>query len=393
MNTHTGDMLAILQAAVPALAEEASARAEAFEQARCIAPDYVAKLKAAGLYRILVAKDQGGLGASPKEWLRIVAALAEADASTGWTVAHGAVCSALIANAGSAELIEEFFADPMASAAWSNQPKVKATEVPGGLRISGRWGFGTGCIAATHLGGMLRLAAPGAPGGVRHVVALARRDHVEAAKIRIDEVWDPIGLAGTGSHDIVFDDVFVPWSHVFTWPDCAPNSTRPTAVFVSGAWFIALCAAGTHLGLARRALDEARRELEPKVDVYSRQPVLSKPAVLRPLEEAEGLLMACRAGLEQALDEVWDTACRGAAPGKELRLRARLAAVTAVHQGERIVRAAYDIAGAGALRRSGPLQRLYRDASCLTHHISANVDSFEIVGRVRSGFDPLSFRV
>jgi indole-3-acetate monooxygenase len=57
------------------------------------------------------------------------------------------------------------------------------------------------------------------------------------------------------------------------------------------------------------------------------------------------------------------------------------------------VRSAYDIAGASAIRKSGALQRLYRDASCLTHHISANRDSFEVIGRARCGFDPLTFRI
>jgi alkylation response protein AidB-like acyl-CoA dehydrogenase len=51
---------------------------------------------------------------------------------------------------------------------------------------------------------------------------------------------------------------------------------------------------------------------------------------------------------------------------------ARVDAVTAVHRGAEVVRAAYDAAGAGVVRRSGVLQRLLRDASCLTHHISAN---------------------
>ncbi|WP_162914867.1 acyl-CoA dehydrogenase family protein [Desertibaculum subflavum] len=388
MNTHPGSLHSVLRGALPALAEEARSRAEEFEGARRIAFDYVDRLKAAGLYRLLVAREQGGLGAPPNEWLRVITTLAYADASTGWTVAHGAACSALIANLANEGLLGEFLADPMASAAWSNQGKVKAREVAGGLIISGRWGFGTGCTAATHLGGMLRLAATDGEAAARFVVALARREQV-----RIDEVWDPVGLAGTGSHDIVFDDVFVPWSHTFTWPDCTPNSRRPTGIFVSGTWFITLCAAGTQLGLARRALDEVRQELGPKLDIYSRQPLLTKAAVLHTLEEAEGLLLAVQAGLETVLEEVWDIACCEEALSQDLRLRARLAAVTAVHQCERIVRAAYDAAGAGAIRRAGALQRVYRDASCLTHHVAANADSFEIVGRVRGGFDKLTFRV
>ena len=58
-----------------------------------------------------------------------------------------------------------------------------------------------------------------------------------------------------------------------------------------------------------------------------------------------------------------------------------------------IVREAYDASGASALRRSGALQRLLRDASCMTHHISSNLASYELTGRVRCDIDELSFRV
>jgi hypothetical protein len=54
---------------------------------------------------------------------------------------------------------------------------------------------------------------------------------------------------------------------------------------------------------------------------------------------------------------------------------------------------AYDASGASAIRRGGVLERLLREASCLTHHISANQLSYEQTGRVRSGIDPLNLRV
>ena len=90
---------------------------------------------------------------------------------------------------------------------------------------------------------------------------------------------------------------------------------------------------------------------------------------------------------------MWDCALRGQPATAELRVNARVAAVTAVHRGAEIVRAAYDAAGASAVRRAGVMQRLLRDASCLTHHVSANPLSYELTGRVRCGIDPLTFRI
>jgi alkylation response protein AidB-like acyl-CoA dehydrogenase len=162
---------------------------------------------------------------------------------------------------------------------------------------------------------------------------------------------------------------------------------------VPGGWIISICAAATHLGLARRAIDETRNELDGKIDRFTRGPVLAKPIIQIPLEEAEGLLFACRAGMALALKDAWESGLRGEPLSQELRINVHLAASTAVHQCEAIVRSVYDIAGASAIRRNGILQRLYRDASCLTHHISVSDGSFERIGRVRCGFDPLNWMI
>jgi alkylation response protein AidB-like acyl-CoA dehydrogenase len=152
-------------------------------------------------------------------------------------------------------------------------------------------------------------------------------------------------------------------------------------------------AAATHLGLARRALDEARAELRGKADRYTKRPLLEDSATQRNLEAAEGLWFACRAGLREALATVWNSALRAEAPTADMCINARVAAVTATQRGAEVVRIAYDAAGASAVRRAGVLQRLLREASCLTHHVSANQASYELTGRVRCGINQLSFRI
>ena len=136
----------------------------------------------------------------------------------------------------------------------------------------------------------------------------------------------------------------------------ASVSAYPAAVFVPGAWFITIGAAATHLGLARRALDEARNELRGKADRYTQRPLLEHPATQRSLEAAEGLWFACRAGLREALAAMWESGLRGEPATADMRINARVAAVTAVQRGAEIVRAAYDASGASAVRRAGVLQ-------------------------------------
>jgi alkylation response protein AidB-like acyl-CoA dehydrogenase len=377
-----------LRAALADLAAEARSRSAEFEERRNLAPDFTQKLKQAGAFRILVPADARGLAGSLPQWLDIIMTLAEADASTGWVVAHGNICAGLIYASAEPRLREEFFADANAYAAWSNLPRVKFREQDDGLRITGSWSFESGCTAATFVGGMVVLPplAEGKP--PRMVAALA-----PVSEAVIEETWDPVGLAGTGSHDVRFEDVLVPWHRTFPWPSGISVSPYPAAIFVPGTWFIAIGAAATYLGLARRALDEARNELRGKIDRYTQKPLLEHPATQRSLEAAEGLWYACRAGMREALASMWEGALRGTPASADMRVNARVAAVTAVHKGAEIIRIAYDVSGAGVVRRSHVLQRLLRDASCLTHHISANQTSYELTGRVRCGIDKLNFRI
>lgn len=382
--TSIGDLRSVL----PELATEARARAIEFEEGRKLTPDFVDKLRRAGVFKILVPAEAGGLGGSLTEWLEIIMTLAEADASTGWVCAHGNICAGLIYASAEPRFRDEFFADPGAYAAWSNLPRVKVKELEDGLRITGSWGFESGCTAATFVGGMVMLSPLAEGGAPRMAAALA-----PVNEATIEETWDPVGLAGTGSHDVHFDGVFVPWHRTFPWPAGIAVSAFPAAIFVPGTWFIAIGAAATHLGLARRALDEARSELRGKTDRYTQRPLLEHPATQRSLEAAEGLWFACRAGMREALATIWQSGLRGEPATADMRVNARVAAVTAVHKGAEIVRAAYDVSGASAVRRAGVLQRLLREASCLPHHISANQVSLELTGRVRCDIDQLSFRI
>ena len=144
---------------------------------------------------------------------------------------------------------------------------------------------------------------------------------------------------------------------------------KPNSFFVPGVWFISMAAAATYLGLARRALDEARQELQGKTERFTQRPLLQHASIQRSLEAAEGLWFACRAGMREALRAMWQAALRSEPATQAARLDARVAAVTAVQRSAEIVRAAYDAAGASAVHRRGVLQRLLREASCLTHHV------------------------
>jgi indole-3-acetate monooxygenase len=376
-----------LRAALPAFAEEARRRGRDFEAAHALADDFTDRLKSAGVYRILLPPAFGGLGGSLVDWFDMGLALAEADASTGWAVIHGAGANAILQSLADRSFAKDVFSDPNVCCAWSNAPlSFKADRTEEGLRVNARWSYVTGCTAATYVGGMLPL--PDATGAVRPTTVL-----MPIAAARIDRTWDTMGLSGTGSHDVVMEDVLVPHRNTFTWPGGEAVGTYPWAISSPSTWFISTSAAIVHLGLARRMLDETRRELAGKKDRFSQAPLLSHPAILRVLEKAEGTLHLATAGMRVTLADIWEHAKSATPLSSAQRIVVRNASSAAVHLGTDLARAVFDVAGTTAVRRSGELERLFRDANCLTQHIAPSDFAFEFTGRVRGGFAPLDARV
>lgn len=367
---------------------EVRERADEIEQLRELPDDLAQRIHGAGYFRLLIPADLGGLGGSLQDWLRVATAFAEADASSGWVVGHGAMATAIFAASASPEFVREVMAHPAPMTAWSNYGKIEVREAQGGLRVNGRWKYTSGCTAASHLGGMIVYSPPETGQSTRTIVPL-----VPAEQARIDKVWNPVGLVGSGSHDVLFDDVTVPWRQIYDWPAGEPQADRPLATFVPGVWTFAVCCAAVHLGLARRALDEARNLVRDKPQRWSRQSVLENSAVLRALESAEARLIALRAGVETSLGAVWQSAQEGQPLDAATRMDTRLAAIAVVWDGCEIVQTAYRAAGADAIQRANVLQRLLRDANCLTQHVSVNEAALETIGRVRCGMEPLSWKV
>ena len=86
----------------------------------------------------------------------------------------------------------------------SYAPTGKAVRTDGGHLVSGRWSFSSGCDHATWVFlGQIVTDAENRPVDFRTFL-LPRADYA------IEDVWDTVGLRGTGSNDIVVSEVFVP---------------------------------------------------------------------------------------------------------------------------------------------------------------------------------------
>src|SRR5205085_7459593 len=95
----------------------------------------------------------------------------------------------------------------------SYAPTGKARLVDGGYQLSGKWSFSSGCDHASwvFLGGIVT-DGDGKPVDFCTFL-LPRSDYV------IEDVWDTVGLRGTGSNDIVVDSAFVPAHRALSFND------------------------------------------------------------------------------------------------------------------------------------------------------------------------------
>jgi alkylation response protein AidB-like acyl-CoA dehydrogenase len=259
-------------------------------------------------------------------------------------------------------------------------PRGKARAQDGGVVVSGRWAF---CSGITHsdlmfAGCVIDTGADRAhERPVPSVVALPKAD------LHVLDTWHTLGLRGTGSHDAVADEVFVPAARVFSLFD-GPVLDRPLYRFPAFGFF-ALSIAAAALGNARGAIDALLELAAGKKGLGSTRTLAERAPTQAAAATAEASLSAARALYYNAIDAAW-RAAHGAEPvSVELRNGLRLAATHAVRTSAEIVRSMYDLGGGTAIYDSSPLQRHFRDAHTATAHFQVNEASRELPGRILLG--------
>jgi 3-hydroxy-9,10-secoandrosta-1,3,5(10)-triene-9,17-dione monooxygenase len=179
-------------------------RADEAERLRVVPEASVKEIEETGFFRMLQPKRFDGLESDPVDFYTAVRDIAGACGSTGW------VSSVLGVHPWQVAL----FADDAQQAVWGSDTNVrlsssyaptgKAIITDGGYTLSGKWSFSSGCDHATWvlLGG---LVFNGEGQVVDFKTFMVPRD-----QYRIEDVWNVVGLRGTGSNDIIVEDVFIP---------------------------------------------------------------------------------------------------------------------------------------------------------------------------------------
>jgi alkylation response protein AidB-like acyl-CoA dehydrogenase len=370
----TGEFDAFRQAAANG-AELAARLAADIEEHRALPAELVAGLTGAGLFRTGIPAELGGPELPPALILETAEILARGDASTGWCVSIGATSSLLSAYL-PRKGAEEVFGDPATVAAGVWAPRGKARRVDGGIVLSGQWGF---CSGIPHAGWLFAGFLQDHEGG-----PVVRTAAIPKAELEILDTWHTGGLRGTGSHDCVATEVFVPDHRILSVVDGPPAGAGPLHRFPLFGFF-ALSIAAAALGNARGAIDDLLGLAVTKKSLGSSRSLAERPQTQAAVAESEAALRAARLLMYSAVDEAWQAAQHERPVSEKSRLGLRLAATHVVRTSAAVAETMYDLGGGAAIYQTSPLQRRFRDAHTATAHFQVNPATFELLGRLLLG--------
>ncbi len=179
--------------------------AHQMEQARRLDDALVEEMDASGLFSVIVPKRWGGAGLGPHELNEVVEVIAGGDVSTAWVTGFYNLHNWFLCRY-PLEVQQELFADraSVRSAAILSSPG-SAERIGGRLRVTGRWGYATGILHASHA------LVPVVIDGDMFWVIVPRE------QLEVFDDWDVAAMAATGSVSIEAKGVEVPenWAMPF----------------------------------------------------------------------------------------------------------------------------------------------------------------------------------
>lgn len=160
----------------------------------------------AGFYQMLVPKKYGGLEVRLPVFLNVAKEIARGCVSTAWCMTLSANHALQVGSWFPGETQDRIFRDGDFRAPSMYAPTVTATPVEGGYLFNGTVNYCSGIPYSTYFLGQAKLADTNDDGSPRLAVYLAPR----SAFTQLDDWGTTLGLKGSGSHSIQFEDGFVP---------------------------------------------------------------------------------------------------------------------------------------------------------------------------------------
>ena len=365
-------------------------RAQETEDARVVPAETIKALEDAGFFRLLQPARYDGLEADPMSFYQAVRAIASACGSTGWVASVVGVHPWQLALFPAAAQEEVWGADTNTRMSSSYAPTGKAQLADGGHQLSGRWSFSSGCDHASWvlLGGIVT-NDDGAPVDFRTFL-------LPASDYEIDDVWDTVGLRGTGSNDVVVTGAFVPEHRSLSFADvtkcaCPGQEINQAPLYRIPFGSVFSCAITTPLiGMAAGAYEAHVAYQRTRVRAaYVGQKVADDPFAQARIAEAAAEIDTAWLALERNMTVLMEHARAGESIPMPLRLRIRRDQVRGTGQAISAVDLLFENSGGRALRAGTPIQRFWRDAHAgRVHAINDPERALTMFGRGEFGLPP-----
>ncbi|UGS35901.1 acyl-CoA dehydrogenase family protein [Capillimicrobium parvum] len=319
-------------------------------------------LRDAGLLGVCIPARHGGLGASFADYMHLSARLGEYCAMTAltfnmhcqtvlWTgivadeldlspadrARHEEIRADLyrrILDAG--EIMSQPLSEGVARGATAGV-MTEAVPVQGGWRVSGRKIFASLSGAASAYNLTVKV-----PGEEQVRFMSVRADN---PGVRIAGDWDTLGMRGTDSRTLLFEDAFVPHA----------DELLPAGVYdqLAERWpYVYMTLTPTYLGLTRAVVAFVREYLGgggSRRDVPQKQAGWAEIQIAHERAEALWQRVVAEAGIDPTPDQL---------------RRAWAASFTVMETAPEVASKAIRVCGGGSIMRTLPLEQHYRDARC-----------------------------
>lgn len=365
---------------VPILRE----RAAKTEQRRQIPPETIEDLKAAQLITVAQPQSCGRMGLDFDVVFDIAAELGRGCGSTAWCYGIWASHNWLVALFPEKAQKEYWSEDPCTLASTSfNAARGNATVAPGGYRLSGHWDFSSGCDPAQWV--LLIANGPETP----MMLLLPLQDYT------IKDTWFVSGLKGTGSKDILVDDVFVPEHRSVPMPLLREGNAPGRQVHNTANQRIPMQSilpytlASPIIGMARGAVETFEERISHGASGREGNPLSQIASYHLRLAESAAEVDAAQLIMRRDCREIMKRAHRDELPSIDDRARYRRDHAYVTWLCVRAIDRLFEASGGHSLYDSSPMQRFHRDAHAASHHVGLNWDILaEQYGRVRAGLEP-----
>lgn len=356
------------------------------ERERRLSPAVFQALRDAGLFGLFVPQELGGLEYDLIEGFEVMERISRLDSAAGWNLqilATGVTIGALLPDDGAREV----FGGGGVVAGGFNPPGA-AVASQGGYILNGRWPFASGCQNASWFVDTALLMEGGHPQMGPHgpiMLALV----YPANEGSIVESWNSLGMRGTGSHELVAEDIFVPARRVAALrPFDEVGSAYQGPLYKLGIIPTIMGNAVVALGVARAAIDEAVEQSKTRTPAFMQTPPLHSGVVHGQLARAEATLSSARSYFYEALGNAWGTALGGHRPTNRDRLHVQLAASHAAAASAAAVDLVHAAVGSSGIQEAQyRFARHFRDAHTITQHAVCSAARFESMGQVMLGLE------